>query len=140
MQDWCATLRARGNPSPRILRKMSTQKNHLDYSDTPLAAFNGESERSIWKSGFNHAADIPRFNLDMLRDGMEEDDARDVAFAAWAEAESNSRQYSPWEFTAKAINDMPSADRAWEIYEEGIAAAFEHGWNVYVLRRYTFAA
>lgn len=123
----------------RWLTKRRNMKNHLDYSDAASAGFNGESERAIWTSGFNHASDIPRFNLDMLKDGMDEEEARDAAFEAWAETEDNSRQYSPWEFTAKAINDMENSEVAWEIYEEGIAAAFEHGWNVYVLRHFTFA-
>lgn len=114
-------------------------KNHLDFSDVAEARFAGFSPRQIWKSGFEHAASIPRFNLDMLRNGMDENDARDAAFAAWAEAEDNSRQYSPFEFTAKAINDMEDSEAAWELFQEGINAAFEHGWNVYVLRRYTFA-
>ena len=118
---------------------MKTTKNHLDYSDAAETELGGFSPRQIWTSGFNHAADIPRFNLDMIRNGMEEDDARDKAFETWNEAESNKRQFSPFEFTAKALNDMEDSERGWEIFEEGISAAFEHGWNVYVLRSYTFA-
>ncbi len=114
-------------------------KNHLDYSDVTETRFGGFSPRQIWKSGFEHAVDIPRFNLDMLKDGMDEDEARDAAFEAWGEAESNSRQYSPFEFSAKAMNDMKASEAAWELFEEGINAAFEHGWNVYVIRHYTFA-
>lgn len=114
-------------------------KTHLDYSDSKDDTLGGFSPREIWTSGFNHASDIPRFNLDMLSNGMSEDDARDAAFSAWVEAEDNKRQFSPFEFTAKAINDMEDQERGWELFEEGIAAAFEHGWNVYAVRHYTFA-
>lgn len=96
------------------------------------------SPRQIWTSGFNHAADIPRFNLDMLKNGMDEDDARDKAFNAWSDAEDNARQYSPFEFTAKALNECENPDRAWELFDEGIQSAFEHGWNVCVMREFTF--
>ena len=40
------------------------------------------------------------------------------------EAEENGRQYSPFEFTAKAINDLPWSDDAWEAFQEGIDEVF----------------
>lgn len=36
------------------------------------------------------------------------------------EAEENGRQYSPFEFTAKEINNRPWSDSAWEAFQEGI--------------------
>ena len=96
-------------------------------------------DNEYWQAGFAFAADIPRYNLDMLRDGMDEDQARDAAFNAWHEAQDNARQFSPFEFTASAINKSDDPDANWEAFDAGIDAAFEHAWTTLVLRRYTFA-
>ena len=98
------------------------------------------TDNEYFQAGFAHAQDIPRYNLDMLEDGMDEDQAREEAFSAWHEAEDNSRQFSPFEFTAKAINDTEDPDANWEAFDEGIAAAFEHAWKTLVRRQFTFAS
>lgn len=40
------------------------------------------------------------------------------------EAEENGRQYSPFEFTAHAINSLPWFDDAWDAFQEGIDEVF----------------
>ena len=89
------------------------------------------------EAGFAFAQDIPVYNTDMLSDGMDEQEAHDAAFEAWSEAESNKRDFSPFEFTAKALNDASNSEEAWEAFDAGISDAFEAGWKQ-MLRRYTF--
>ena len=36
------------------------------------------------------------------------------------EAESMSRSYTPFEFTAKAINEMPESEELWDIFDDAI--------------------
>ena len=49
-----------------------------------------------------------------------EDDFIDYVMSAVGEAEENSRQYSPFEFTAKDFNESKNPDSVWEAYDEGI--------------------
>ena len=57
----------------------------------------------------------PECNAEDAEEWREE--VRDLAF----EAEQNSRQFSPFEFFAKDLNDREDADEAWDSYDEGIA-------------------
>lgn len=88
--------------------------------------------------GFNFAIGIPECNRDMLEDGMDESEAKDLAFDAWHEAQDNKRQYSPFEFTAKALNDADNSEEAWAAFDQGISDAFEAGWKD-ILRHFTFS-
>ena len=45
------------------------------------------------------------------------------------EAEDNSRQYSPFEFTASEINDCPNADSLWDEFDRGIEAGILENWK-----------
>jgi hypothetical protein len=98
----------------------------------------GFSEEAIFQSGWHHAEGIPENNLELIHDGMDESEAEDIAFREWYEAEDNCRQYSPFEFSAKLLNDMEDSDRAWECFDAGITAAFRHYWEKIVLRDYSF--
>ena len=102
--------------------------------DTTVDPLNLETCRQV---GFEHARMIPQCNLECVHDGMDESEAYDACMAEWSEAEENSRQFSPFEFTAHELNEAPNSEEAWEAFDEGIADAFKAGWN-YVLRRYTF--
>lgn len=51
-------------------------------------------------------------------------DAHDQADALSAlafDAESHDRDFSPFEFTAKELNDREDSEDAWEAFEQGIA-------------------
>jgi hypothetical protein len=51
------------------------------------------------------------------RIGMSEERLITLAF----EAEENARQYSPFEFYAKEMNDSKDSTRTWGWYEKGVA-------------------
>lgn len=38
------------------------------------------------------------------------------------EAEGNARQYTPFEFLAKQINDSPAPEDLWDAYEQGVSS------------------
>lgn len=45
------------------------------------------------------------------------------------EAEDNSRQYSPFEFTAHDINECKNSDVLWDEFERGIDKGISDNWN-----------
>lgn len=47
------------------------------------------------------------------------------------EVEENSRQFSPFEFTAKELNDLEETEdfEVWEAFELGIQDGIEEAWN-----------
>lgn len=58
-------------------------------------------------------------------------DAEEVFFCLAGEAESNDREYSPFEFTAKELNDLEETKPydVWEVYENGISAGMIKNWK-----------
>ncbi len=62
-------------------------------------------------------------------------DQIDAWEALCSEAESNSRQFSPFEFTARAINESRDPDSYWEAFDEGITA----GLRAYRRKHYKLA-
>jgi len=57
-------------------------------------------------------------------------DAAEVFIESCCEAEANDRQFSPFEFTAKELNEMENSKPydVWEEFEDGITAGFEANW------------
>lgn len=66
------------------------------------------------------------------------DNAAEIHEALCLEAERNGRQFSPWEFTARDMNDLPEdvRDDAWELYEMGVHDAIAEDLKRYDLRDY----
>lgn len=81
--------------------------------------------------GFNIASwiDVPEIGTKLDKhidwqgiDTIEtEQDQKDAIQLYASEAESNDRQFSPFEFTAKEINDSKYADELWEQFDQGIS-------------------
>jgi len=96
----------------------------------------GISESEIWAfdAGFSHAASVAHANVPTVGETVttESDgdvfvaiaNVRDVHVRLSMDAESMARQFSPWEFVAKALNDLPDEirDAAWQAYEYGVEA------------------
>jgi len=61
------------------------------------------------------------------------DDGNDSIYETFmdhfADADSNYRSYSPWEFFAKELNDAPNSDELWDCFEEGVAFGAHVGFN-----------
>ena len=69
---------------------------------------------------------------------VDDENRQDVFSMICGEAESNGRDFTPWEHTAHALNSLPEDGRdpetgqftldpetAWEAYDEGISAGIE---------------
>ena len=58
-------------------------------------------------------------------------DAHDVFVSLVWQGENNSRQFSPFEFTAHDLNEMVETKPydPWEIFEEGIRVGIENNWK-----------
>lgn len=64
------------------------------------------------------------------KDSVEDEaDQEELFFACAYDAEHNARQYTPFEFLAKEINDTEYADELWDAYEEGISDGIQARWN-----------
>lgn len=50
----------------------------------------------------------------------DEDEIDDALIEDSYSAEENNRQYTPFEFTAKEINDRPDSEEAWDAFSSGI--------------------
>lgn len=102
------------------------------------------SLEEIRECGREHGAGIASANYSEFPrigdNGIENmDDLQESFFELLREAESNCRQYSPFEFTARELNERPDADEAWQEFDEGVQNAFEAAWENHrpCIREYT---
>lgn len=105
---------------------------------------------SAYKSGWNHGHGIACHNVPELGDTVRTDslgkitidseNIREVHESLCYEAESNSRDFSPFEFTAHEFNSLGeddeeeceiSSDEAWEAFEAGVSDSISHDLSTY---------
>lgn len=87
--------------------------------------------------GYNVATwqELPTAGVEYFTDSqgritVEDEVSAHEVFMDWCfNAEGNSRQYSPFEFTAEAINEKPNAEELWEAFGAGIMEGFVKCWN-----------
>jgi len=72
----------------------------------------------------------------IYKESIEDIDEVEDKFREYAsEGECNSRQYSPFEFFAKELNDLDSeyeegcSEEAWEAYDEGVSEGIDKAWK-----------
>lgn len=88
-----------------------------------------DAYRRGWNHGHGLAChNVPRLGEKLFTEGMGRvtvtaDNIREVHQDSCYAAESNSRQYSPFEFTAHEFNESEFSEDLWEAFEEGINAA-----------------
>ena len=75
--------------------------------------------------------DMPMIGKDGL---VTEEDVKDDFMSNCAEAEENDRQFTPFEFIAKEINEREDADDAWDQFDNGINDGFEEVWDESVIQ------
>lgn len=86
-----------------------------------------EAYRMGWQRGHGFACyNVPRIGSFIFSDSygralVTADNVRDIHQAACFEAESHSRDYSPFEFTAHEFNESDDAEALWEAFDAGIA-------------------
>jgi hypothetical protein len=89
--------------------------------------------QEAYELGKNHGHGFACHNVPRLGDKLSVDDMgrvtvdaeniREVHQGLCFAAESNSRSYSPFEFTANAFNESEDSDALWQAYDSGIADA-----------------
>lgn len=84
---------------------------------------------SIHEQGFHHGKSLFDFNISTIEKTIDKDDNLNmfhekIHLACW-EADDGYRQYSPFEFFAKELNECEDPDGAWGTYEEGINEGVE---------------
>ena len=112
-------------------------------------AYETEHERDAFEAGYDHAHGIACHNVPRIGESYwtedagnvtpeDEDEARDLHESLCYAAESNSRCFSPWEYTAAKINALEEfdAEAAWEAYDAGVAAAIAHDLEGYTAEDY----
>jgi hypothetical protein len=98
------------------------------------------TKQDIKEWGYGHAQGIPENNYKepfehCVEQGSKWPDDQEfiqsTAFNEFYDAESNSRQFSPFEFTAKELNDMTDSKPydPWGVFEEGIHKYFREWWK-----------
>ena len=114
-----------------------------NYPETIPSQFAADHLTDAYKRGWNHGHGIACHNVPTLGEKLwsnsfgkvtvDAENIREVHADNCHEAESNSRSYSPFEFTAKEFNDADrdengefdpdkegSADELWEAFDAGI--------------------
>lgn len=80
------------------------------------------TKKYAYQLGRAHGVDIPTYNY---VEGMTEDEFFDACY----KAEENSRQYTPFEFTANLLNKSRYSDENWDAFDKGIADVFQEYWD-----------
>jgi hypothetical protein len=95
------------------------------------------TKREIYLMGYNRGWDVATWqdmpaigdnvpkDIDWIGCGtVDRENQIDVWHMYVSEAESRDRDFSPWEFTAHALNEIADAKPydVWEVYEDGISA------------------
>ena len=101
------------------MNEFDVEENAVDFDDEDL--------QGVYKDGFRLGQDFVHYNWQDIKitEDTDLDEFQDLVREACWEAEDNFRQYSPFEFTAKAFNDAGNSEEVWEKYEEGISDGIE---------------
>ncbi len=114
-----------------------------DNAIETMNSFETEHERDAYARGYNHGHGIACHNVPTMGDEIfcdslghvtvDEENIREVHEALCYEAESSSRDYSPFEFTAHEFNSLGEfdADDAWAAFDEGVADAIRDDLATY---------
>lgn len=104
------------------------QKSGVVPNFVPKAYCRGKY-REAYLNGWNHGHGIACHNVPVIgatlfvegmgRVTVDRDNIAEVHMNLCHEAESNSRQYSPFEFTAHEINSDDDSEGLWEAFEAG---------------------
>lgn len=98
-----------------------------------------------WKHGHGIAChNVPKMGQKLFTDGLGRvtvtpENIREVHESCCYEAEINSRDFSPFEFTAHEFNSLGdddeeceiSSEEAWEAFEEGVGDSIRHDLSTY---------
>jgi hypothetical protein len=125
------------------------QSSNMQAAIVARDSYATKAEREAFEAGYDHAHGIACHNVPVIgkeywteSDGRitprDAEEAASLHSSLCFEAESNARCYSPWEFTAHAINSLGEfeAEAAWEAYGAGVAMAIAHDLAAYTPEDY----
>lgn len=123
----------RAIPLSKTSHKMKTPTVPTQYNTTATDAESGVALSDIYLAGYSRGwncaswQDIPEIGSTVRTDAEGEveiegeNDQADIMSSLAFEAELNDRNFSPFEFTAKELNDLEDSEDAWEAFEAGIS-------------------
>lgn len=90
--------------------------------DTYLAGYSRGWNVASWQNIPEIGSKLPR-SVDYVGLGEIEDsaDQADALQMLASESESSDRDFSPFEFTARDLNDREDSEDAWQAFDEGIS-------------------
>lgn len=114
------------------------------------ATYETEAEQDAYLRGYDHGHgiachNVPTLGETLLTDGLgrvtvDAENIRDVHQSECYSAESNSRCYSPFEFTASEFNKDEDPDSLWAAFEAGIDDAISDDLSMYTDEDYGIEA
>lgn len=116
---------SRGEPMELIMDKITTAITDI-YDAGYRRGFDIASWQDLPDIGAKTDRSVDYEGIKIIKDI---DDAHSYFSMLCICAEENNRSYSPFEFTAKEINDLDYSDEAWTAFDEGINAGFEANWK-----------
>ena len=117
----------------------------MNYPETIPAAYATDSNlERAYRMGWNHGHGIACHNVPSVGDSIDrsvdwiglgkvvtEENIAEYHEALCFAAESNSREYSPFEFTAHEFNESDDSESLWEAFEAGIADSIREDLKSY---------
>ena len=101
---------------------IETPKQFIDLTEVYEAGFMRGNNCASWCDMPDIGEKIPR-HIDWVGYGVVTEENQHEVHELYAmEGESNSRDFSPFEFTAHELNEMSDPDAAWEAFDAGIHA------------------
>lgn len=95
---------------------------------------------SIHAQGFQHGKNLFDYNIRDIKKTIDKDDDlsmfHEKIHVTCQEANDCYRQYSPFEFFAKELNECEDPNGAWGAYEEGINEGVESRIKEYITEKY----
>jgi hypothetical protein len=82
------------------------------------------NKKDLFAQGKESGYNVARYNNEMNPENWNNSDIEKFESDCY-EAESNSRQYSPFEFLAHDINECHNSDSLWDAYDNGITAGIQ---------------
>lgn len=105
------------------------------------AKYETEAEQDAYLRGYDHGRGIAGYNVPTLGESVHTEDMgrvtvtaeniRDVHASECYAAESNSRCYSPFEFTASEFNESDESETLWAAFEAGTGDAISDDLATY---------
>lgn len=116
----------------------------MNYPETIPAAFASDSLERAYRMGWNHGHGFACHNLPSIGDAIDRsldwiglgkivtaDNIAEYHEMLCFAAETNSRDFSPFEFIAHEFNESEDSESLWQAFESGIADSIRHDLEFY---------